>query len=372
MNQQDKTAAIQNATGFGSPSALTFPYVLADGRTVGKVEKIEFTSGGAGNQFTTISGTRYATWWDVCTKDWKSGDIVAFHARRAPLWSGHPPILQATIIRKYEVSSEHNDALPLDWLKDHSFESDLRRNVMLFRNLPLAAKLALVHRLGECGELPDELTNGLSQEPAQARVCAALGDVPTAYVEVPADEVKSVFDARLDSTQGSHDGTWDSYHRWYLSLGDVPEYAQEDRWPVLSWADDEVFEDGWHRLHSYMRSNHPNIPVYSFDRAAATLALARLSSQQDAQARLANNCAEQYALVRMDHHQFDAMIAGLRLLEREMERGNVAANDGDVGEILTDGGRHEGLTVEEISSFGDELLTGDDLITWTDEPRALN
>ena len=30
---------------------------------IGTIEKIKFTSGGAGNQWTTIDGTRYATWW---------------------------------------------------------------------------------------------------------------------------------------------------------------------------------------------------------------------------------------------------------------------------------------------------------------------
>lgn len=30
----------------------------------GKVEDIQFTSGGAGNQFTTIDGVKYATYWD--------------------------------------------------------------------------------------------------------------------------------------------------------------------------------------------------------------------------------------------------------------------------------------------------------------------
>lgn len=35
----------------------------------GIVEKIEFTSGGAGNQWTTIDGVKYATWWDLRTKE---------------------------------------------------------------------------------------------------------------------------------------------------------------------------------------------------------------------------------------------------------------------------------------------------------------
>lgn len=67
---------------------------------IGKVEKIEFTEGGAGNQWTTIDGVRYATFWDIRTKAWKLGDSVVFQAFQAPLWYGRPPVNQATIIGK--------------------------------------------------------------------------------------------------------------------------------------------------------------------------------------------------------------------------------------------------------------------------------
>lgn len=67
---------------------------------IGKVEKIDFTSGGAGNQWTTIDGTRYATWWDIRTKDWKIGDTVNFTAYRRPLWHGNPDVDCAQNIKK--------------------------------------------------------------------------------------------------------------------------------------------------------------------------------------------------------------------------------------------------------------------------------
>ena len=69
-------------------------------RKIGTVEKIDFTSGGAGNQWTTIDGTRYATWWDIRTKDWRLGDAVSFEAYDAPLWSGGEPIPCAQSIAK--------------------------------------------------------------------------------------------------------------------------------------------------------------------------------------------------------------------------------------------------------------------------------
>lgn len=66
----------------------------------GVVEKIAFTQGGAGNQWTTISGVCYATFWDIRTKDWEVGDTVEFERRDTSLWHGQPLIPHATSIRR--------------------------------------------------------------------------------------------------------------------------------------------------------------------------------------------------------------------------------------------------------------------------------
>lgn len=66
---------------------------------IGTVEKVAFTSGGAGNQWTTIDGVRYATWWDIRTTDWRVGDRVSFEPYRAPLWSGNADVDCAQNIR---------------------------------------------------------------------------------------------------------------------------------------------------------------------------------------------------------------------------------------------------------------------------------
>lgn len=73
---------------------------MKDEKRTGVVQDVEFTSGGAGNQWTTIDGVRYATWWDFNTKNWKRGDSVTFTAIERPLWHGHPPVLQAHDIHK--------------------------------------------------------------------------------------------------------------------------------------------------------------------------------------------------------------------------------------------------------------------------------
>lgn len=68
--------------------------------STGTVDAIRFTSGGAGNQWTTIDGVDYATWWDARRADWKVGDVVSFETYRAPLWHGMEPTNCARGIRK--------------------------------------------------------------------------------------------------------------------------------------------------------------------------------------------------------------------------------------------------------------------------------
>jgi hypothetical protein len=64
----------------------------------GTVEAIKFTEGEAGNQWTTISGVRYATWWDCRRKNVRVGARVWFRPYRAPLWSGTSDVDCAEIV----------------------------------------------------------------------------------------------------------------------------------------------------------------------------------------------------------------------------------------------------------------------------------
>lgn len=59
----------------------------------------------------------------------------------------------------------------------------------------------------------------------------------------------------------------------------------------------------------------------------------------------------------MSKAEYDAVIAGLRMLALGVEGGTVSADDGDIGEILTDGGAHSGLSAEEIHDLCGRLLT---------------
>lgn len=61
------------------------------------------------------------------------------------------------------------------------------------------------------------------------------------------------------------DGDWAAYHAWYVSQGGVPDHGTS-RWPVIEnplalRGACGYLDDGWHRLHSYIRAGDTHIPV---------------------------------------------------------------------------------------------------------------
>jgi hypothetical protein len=61
-------------------------------------------------------------------------------------------------------------------------------------------------------------------------------------------------------------------------------------------------------------------------------------------------------LVGLTCEQRDAVHAALRYLATGLNRGGLRPNDGDVGDILTSGGKHDGLTAEEVRDLCDKLI----------------
>lgn len=57
--------------------------------------------------------------------------------------------------------------------------------------------------------------------------------------------------------------------------------------------------------------------------------------------------------------QFDAILAGLALLQTALRNRLVLPNDGGIGDILTNGGSHEGLTDEEVGQLSEAFNCGD-------------
>lgn len=75
-------------------------------------------------------------------------------------------------------------------------------------------------------------------------------------------------------------------------------------------------------------------------------------------ARLQDFALEGIMGLRISDSEYDAILAGLRLLQAALEAGDVEPNDGDVGDILTCAGSHAGLTVEQIESLIDDMQCG--------------
>ena len=65
---------------------------------------------------------------------------------------------------------------------------------------------------------------------------------------------------------------------------------------------------------------------------------------------------------------YNAVLAGLRLLQKALDDGEVTPNDGDIGDILTNSGSHPGLTAEEIDNM---CLDIDGLIMTSDQRLTL-
>lgn len=85
-----------------------------------------------------------------------------------------------------------------------------------------------------------------------------------AVEHVPTEVVKRRVMESHELSQSHPD--FDSYHRWYVAGGDVPDHGSS-RWPVIAASNEEREEegtylsDGHHRLHSYVRAGDKTIPV---------------------------------------------------------------------------------------------------------------
>lgn len=54
--------------------------------------------------------------------------------------------------------------------------------------------------------------------------------------------------------------TFMDYHQWYTSA-ETPSHSNNYRYPVVLGCPVEGIVDGWHRLHSYVKSGHQTIPL---------------------------------------------------------------------------------------------------------------
>lgn len=145
--------------------------------------------------------------------------------------------------------------------------------IMPLSQLPKPFQMAIVWYMAVDGcawediELPetqeDMVAFKQAVEDAIPEFVRRYGDRKFGIVNIPVEQFKQ---SMMQGTEIGEDfSTFDEYHQWYLSHGDTPEYDSEDRWPViLSDFGDEVTQDGAHRLHSYIRAQHTDIPALFF------------------------------------------------------------------------------------------------------------
>lgn len=127
--------------------------------------------------------------------------------------------------------------------------------------------------------VPPQTLGSLAPEATYATVqfCIEADDMPekeqsleifkhvrAKLIEVPVENVIRAIMATSEISSTYQ--TFDEYHQWYLSHGDTPSYTSENRWPCISSTqDDEVVDDGSHRLHAYIRAGAKTIPLLEYD-----------------------------------------------------------------------------------------------------------
>lgn len=168
--------------------------------------------------------------------------------------------------------------------------------------LPPEATFSTLEYSIEAGDMP---------ELSVAR--AVFKDVPATFLEIPVDVIKAATMALPDIGDSFVD--FDAYHRWYMGAGDVPTYSAEHRWPcIASLQEDELIQDGSHRLHAYIEAGHVTIPVLRYDFEAWWEAHERWKQSKD----------------RQHDSQYDvALASGTAVRDRDAHKSSVLSGEFD-------------------------------------------
>ncbi len=150
-----------------------------------------------------------------------------------------------------------------------------------FRALPPAHQMAIAHYHSIAGvswNAPLELWNWISRHKGmRAPLAEELPRHMPHYLERHGEQLFGVVDIPTAELlprimQGSElaefHGDWVAYHAWYTSFVPTPDHdTTKPLWPVwlaIDHRDNEALEDGWHRLHDYVRKGIQVIPgVYT-------------------------------------------------------------------------------------------------------------
>jgi hypothetical protein len=144
--------------------------------------------------------------------------------------------------------------------------------ILPFSQLPVPYQLAVAWYMGMEGDAWEVDIEGaqtdttdpmVAFEASLPRFVEAYGHERFGITTITAQQAKDGLMSNTDIAQDFQ--SFEDYQKWYLDHCDVPEYGEEGRWPViLGYGDDEVLYDGYHRLHSYLRADHADVPVIFF------------------------------------------------------------------------------------------------------------
>ena len=152
-----------------------------------------------------------------------------------------------------------------------------------FNNLPTEHRKAIIWYMavdGTAWKILDDLGKNINDGPESNELTPAnkaitesvlmaytkkYGTKTFLYGNLPTSLLKKKTYCSLEENGG-----WKSFeeaHRWYVKNNTVSNHRKNNRWPCILadyTADTEVFQDGWHRFHCYVRQGARKIPVLAF------------------------------------------------------------------------------------------------------------
>ena len=145
--------------------------------------------------------------------------------------------------------------------------------VMLFKKLPMGSKLSMVHYMavdGEAWALPKETMKKDGSFRKAGKALNALleknmaffdktyGDTRFGLATVPREEVEV---ALLNGFKNDHDNRNIKTIEDYFAIASTANHKTAD-WAVIfsSFDDDNILQDGWHRLTCYLEKKVKTIP----------------------------------------------------------------------------------------------------------------
>lgn len=127
--------------------------------------------------------------------------------------------------------------------------------VCKLKDLPVNAQLALDHYMA--------IDGAAWEENNQAERLKAHAEESYGLVNVPLEELKKAVSDNFKADPDKQVMTWkdfDEYHQWYMEDSVVDDHGKSV-WPViLNCYKEELFQDGWHRFHSYADKGIKTVP----------------------------------------------------------------------------------------------------------------